>query len=271
MNFHNRHIVITGGSSGIGKAIAREFLKRGNHVHLLARNLDLLQQTRSELNQDRKCKGTVSVHACDVSDSGDVEQTFREFAAAKYNISVLVNSAGVSRPGYFEALPREDFEGMMRINFFGTLNCVKAILPELKKQGDGYIVNVSSMAGLLGVFGMTAYSATKFAINGFSESLRQELKPKGIMVSVLCPPDTDTPMLEDENKCKPAETVLLSSAAKILSADEVATALVRGMEKNRFLIIPGMQSKLIHWIYRLSPRFVAWMIDQRIKAFPVRR
>ncbi len=134
----------------------------------------------------------------------------------------------------------------------------------MKKKG-GLIVNVSSIAGFIGVFGFTAYSASKFAVIGFSEALKSELKQHNISVSVLCPPDTDTPMLIKENKIKPAETAAISESAKIMSPEAVADELIKGMKKNKFMIIPGFDGKFTFLGKRLLPGIVEKIVDRIIR------
>ncbi len=110
-------------------------------------------------------------------------------------IDLLVNSAGAALPGYFDDLTIEDFSQQLEINYLGTVRVIKAVLPSMKARGKGWIANVSSLAGVKGVFGYTAYCGSKFAVTGFSERFRSELYRYGIGVSVLCPPDTRTPGL----------------------------------------------------------------------------
>lgn len=134
----------------------------------------------------------------------------------------------------------------------------------MKKKG-GIIVNVSSIAGFIGVFGFTAYSASKFGVIGFSEALRSEFKQFNINVSVLCPPDTDTPMLHKENIGKPVETAAISESAKIMSADAVADAIIKGMQTNKFMIIPGFDGKFTFVAKRFLPGIIEWMIDRTVR------
>jgi len=132
----------------------------------------------------------------------------------------------------------------MDADFFGTLHPTKAVLPAMMERRSGHIVNFSSMAGYLAVFGYTAYSAAKFAVRGFSDALRQEMKPHGIRVAVVFPPDTDTPQLHYENQFKPPETHDIAGAARALTADQVAQAVVRGIERRRDYILPGFEARL---------------------------
>jgi 3-dehydrosphinganine reductase len=116
-------------------------------------------------------------------------------------------------------------------------------------RGSGYIVNISSGAGYLGLFGYTAYGAAKYAVRGFSDVLRAEVKPLGIHVSVVFPPDTDTPQLAYENKFKPFETRAITGNGGVLPADKVAKDILRGVERGKYVIVPGLQNSIA---YRLS-------------------
>jgi short-subunit dehydrogenase len=134
----------------------------------------------------------------------------------------------------------------------------------MRKQG-GYIVNVSSVAGFVGVYGLSAYSASKFAVIGFSEALRSELKRFKITVSVLCPPDVDTPMLEKSNRIKPEETKAISSSASLVKPIDVAGAVIEGMGRGQFLILPGSGTKFTHFMKRLFPGLVESIMDNQIR------
>jgi 3-dehydrosphinganine reductase len=133
----------------------------------------------------------------------------------------------------------------MEINYFGTLHAIEAVVPSMIDRGTGSIVGVSSAAGLIGIFGYTAYTPTKFAVRGLLESLRAELAPRGIHVGCVFPPDVDTPQLEYESQFKPPETQAISGTIKPLAADTVAIAIVRGIEQERFVIAPDAQTKLL--------------------------
>jgi 3-dehydrosphinganine reductase len=116
------------------------------------------------------------------------------------------------------------------------------------KRGSGHIVNISSIAGFLGVYGYTAYGASKYAVRGFSDVLRAEMKPLGIQVSVVFPPDTDTPQLAYENQFKPPETKELAGNAHAVSPEIVAKAILRGVARRQYVIIPGFEGKLYYWL-----------------------
>ncbi len=137
----------------------------------------------------------------------------------------------------------------------GCVWSARAAAPQMITRRSGHIVNVSSVAGFMGVFGYTAYSSAKYAVIGFSEALRSEMKPHGITVSVVCPPDTDTPGLAFEKKLRPAETDKVAGNIKAIAPSVVAEAIVAGVERGRYLIIPGFISRF----YRLLKGNALWL------------
>ncbi len=248
--FRDKLALVTGGSSGIGLATARKLAAQGAHVWLLARDHERLaaaldQVKSAQVNPPQKC-GVIEV---DVTDAEQVTKQLSSFMSETGVPDLLVNSAGVAHPGYFEKLDLSIFDWMMKVNYFGTVYVTKAIVPGMIQRRSGRIVNISSMAGYLGVFGYSAYGASKYAVRGFSDVLRAEMKPLGIQVSVVFPPDTETPQLEYEDQFKPAETREISGSAKAMSADTVADDILRGVARGKYTIKPGFESKLY---YRLS-------------------
>jgi len=247
-NLNNRVIVITGGSSGIGKAVAARCLAAGAHVAILARKLPLLESARAELIAGETKRRAhvkdstspfprVTIHACDVAVDASTEKAFKEIAAAHSNrIDAVVASAGISCPRRFEETDVEEFESVLRTNVTGARNSVFHALPYMSKRGGGgdgpscgRIVLVSSMAGQVGLYGYTAYSASKFALSGLAQSLSMELHTRNVLVSLCYPPDTDTPLLALENETKPEITKKLSESASIVSPDIVGRGIVEGM------------------------------------------
>lgn len=262
--FEGRHAYITGGSSGIGLSIARDMAAAGAHVLILARNEERLKDAVGEIKkQTQERHQKVGCCPLDVTDPEAVQAAVADMAADFGPPDILVNSAGGARPDYFGNISADQFDATLRLNVCGTRNMTAAVLPRMPKPG-GYIVNVASVAGLIGVFGYTDYCAAKFAVVGFSEALRSELMPEGITVSLLCPPDTDTPGLAAENATKPAETECIARHARILSPQRVARSLMRGMGKKQFLIIPGREARLSVLAKRLAPGLVARFMDHTI-------
>jgi NAD(P)-dependent dehydrogenase (short-subunit alcohol dehydrogenase family) len=261
--FDGKNVYITGGSSGIGLAVAGLAAAAGANVLIFARDETRLKQAAEKIRSVRRDqKQKVAWHALDVTNVAVILPAFWRNVEQFGPPDILFNSAGQARPNYFEKINAEQFDATLKLNLYGTRHAIAAALPHMKP--GGYIVNVSSVAGLIGVFGYTDYSASKFAVIGFSEALRAELKPRGITVSVLCPPDTDTPGLEAENVTKPAETRAISANARTIPAEAVALALLRGMAKKKFLIIPGLDARLSVLVKRLAPGLVEWIMNRTI-------
>lgn len=264
-SFTGRTAYITGGSSGIGVATAKLLAARGAGVVIFARQPELLQKAAAEIEKCRMSpEQKVGYMQLDVAQREKVIEVLGQ-AVAEYGApDMLINSAGISFPKKFEETDYQKFDDIMKVNIYGTWNMINVLLPWLK-QKKGYIVNVSSIAGFVGVFGMTSYSASKFAVIGFSEALRSELKPDGVSVAVLCPPDVDTPMLERSNQIKPEEAKAISGNASLMSAEAVAEYLVKCLAKEDFLLIPNAAGRQTYLLKRLFPGLVERVIDNTIK------
>ncbi|MFS8097961.1 SDR family oxidoreductase [Lentzea alba] len=236
--FSGRHVIITGGSSGIGLETARLLTARGARVSLLARGAARLKAAAEEL---RATGASVDTRPVDVADPVAVKEVLDDLGPC----DVLISCAGLARPGRFLELPDEVFREMVEVDYFGTLHVVKAVVPAMVARGSGSVVAVSSATALLGVYGYSAYGPAKIAVRGLMESLRAELKPHGVHVGVVFPPDVDTPQLAEENRFKPAETFAISGTVKPIKASVVARAIVKGIEKQRFLICPDLTTKML--------------------------
>jgi 3-dehydrosphinganine reductase len=243
--------LITGGSSGIGLAAGRLLAAQGAHVLLVARRVEPLRAALDHLETARRAPSQ-----CFSSYSADVSAADEAEAAVEYSTTqaglpdLIINSAGVVHPGYFQQLSLDQFRWMMEINYFGTVNTVKAALPGMIQRRSGTIVNISSAASFMGFIGYSAYAASKYAVNGFSEALRSEVRLFGIQVSLAFPPDTDTPQLAYENQYKPEETKALTGTVRPLSADTVARKMLEQVAAGKFLIFPSLDVKLMFHITR---------------------
>jgi 3-dehydrosphinganine reductase len=248
--FEHKIALVTGGSSGIGLAVSRALAARGAHVWILARDEQRLATALSKIKAEARHDGQeFGALAVDVTDCNAVEHALLQFSSAHAWPDLVINSAGVAHPGYVQELDFEIFRWMMDVNYFGAVYISKAVIPAMIARGSGHLVNISSLAGLLGVYGYSAYGASKFALRGFTDVVRAELKPHGVDVSIVFPPDTDTPQLAYENQYKPAETRALAGNAGLMRPEEVAAAILRGVAHKRYIILPGLESKLI---YRLQ-------------------
>ena len=259
------HAIITGGSSGIGLATARLLVARGATVSLLARGADRLASAAAGL------PGTVHTRAVDVSDQAALTKAIGGLTDAAGPCDVLVSCAGLARPGRFVELPDEVFRQMIEVDYFGTLYALRAVVPGMVERGRGSVVAVSSAAGLIGVYGYSAYGPAKFAVRGLMESLRAELTPHGVHVGVVYPPDVDTPQLAEENQWKPAETRAVSGTIKPLRAEVVAASIVTGIERRQFVICPDLATKALSRLGSVLAPALNWSFDRRIAATQNRR
>jgi len=260
-SYAGKTVYITGGSSGIGLAAARQFAGAGANVAIFSRDRKKLDAALPLVESARAAPGQKFLAVqLDVGNHNEVDAKMAATARSFGVPDVLVNCAGSVWCNYLEQTPYEAYEREMRTNFFGVRNTVSALLPFLKERG-GNIVNVSSTLGFIGAFGYAAYAPSKFAIVGFSEVIRGELKRHNIRVSVLCPPDTDTPQLAEENLTKPCETRAINSNAGLMQPEQVAAAMIKGMEKNRFMIVPGFMNCVSYVAKRWFPGLVFAMMD----------
>jgi len=242
--------LITGGSSGIGFALAKALVQEGSKICILARDKQKLARAKDELSLFRVSENQqVETISCDVTDYERLNNVLNQWTADYGMPDLVINSAGVTYPGYFQELDVDIFHWLMDVNYYGTLHVIKALIPDMIARGSGTIVNLSSQAGFIGVFGYSAYSASKYAVRGLSDVLRAELKPLGIQVAVVFPPDTQTPQLDFEAPLKPIETKEIAASSNVMTAEEVADAILRGVRKGRYVILPGTEGKIF---YRLT-------------------
>lgn len=251
--FAGQNVIITGGSSGLGKVLAHRLAREGANLALLARDERKLEATRDELLEVITPRPNVVVMSCDVASFQQVEKAFTTIVEMLGRPRMLINSAGILTEGYFERITVEKFHEVMDINYFGTLHCIKAVLPYLRKQGGGTIVNMSSMGGRLGAFGYSAYCSSKFAVSGLTEALRGELKPQKIKFHLVCPPEFGSPMVDELNKYRTKENLRVVHTMPVLDVDTVADAVMEGIRKKRYLIIPGRLTRILDLANRISP------------------
>lgn len=260
-----RHTLITGGSSGIGQAMGRRLAAAGYNVSLIARRQDVLHDAAVEMRKHSvRADQRVTIHAADVADQEQAEAAVRACTAELGPVDLLITSAGIAVPGYFSEMSASVFERSMAVNFFGTLYVIRAALPGMRARKQGRIVLISSGAALLGLFGYGSYGPSKFAVRGLAETLRAELRHDNIGVSIAYPPDTATPMLEEENKTKPEETKLICELAKTWSADAVAACIVRAVERGRFAITPGLTITLMQRMPGIVLPVLSWYCERLV-------
>ena len=247
--FERKTAVVTGGASGIGLAIAEALSQRGCHVALVDVQPERLRNAQQHLAT------TVTLHGCDVGDNEQVLAVRDEILKMHGRVNLLVNNAGVSLAGRFLETSLDDLAWIMRVNFWGTVYCCKAFLPAMLQQPEAQIVTICSSFGLLGFAGKTGYSASKFAVRGFSEALRMELATTSVGVTVVYPGPVQTNLLRDGRVAsetqRQAEAEFLASRA--IPAERVAASVLRGVSKNAARVRLSLDYAAIDWLTRLAP------------------
>lgn len=249
MSVKNKVVVITGASSGIGKALAKEFASMGSKLSLGARRTELLEELRIEFPDTE-----ILIQKTDVSNEDDcrilIEETIKSFG----KIDVLINNAGISMRALFEEVDLKVIRQLMDVNFYGTVYCTKFALPYLLKT-KGSLVGVISIAGYVGLPGRSGYSASKFAIRGFLDTIRIENLKKGLHVLVAAPGFTASEVrlvaLTNDGS-QQGETP--RDESKMMSADECAHYIIRAIQKRkRTLILTFTEGKLTVLLGKFFP------------------
>jgi NAD(P)-dependent dehydrogenase (short-subunit alcohol dehydrogenase family) len=196
MNLNGKTAIVTGATKGIGRAIAEALLREGMNVSISARHNDEIERTVKQLSNIGE--GSVTGAVCDVRDEEEVRALIEHTVSEFGGVDVLVNNAGIGIFGKVEEMSPEDFRAVLETNLFGVFYCCHVVIPEMKKRGGGYIINISSLAGTNAHPEMAAYNASKFGLNGFSEALMQEVRADNIKVSYIMPGSVNTYFNDDE-------------------------------------------------------------------------
>jgi NAD(P)-dependent dehydrogenase (short-subunit alcohol dehydrogenase family) len=278
MNLENRTAVITGSASGIGRAIAVSLARRGCSLALADVNdAGVLETARmAESAQTDPTNQTapqsalrISQHHLDVADRRAVAAFPQVVIAAHSGVDILVNNAGVAVGGTFEAVGEEDFEWLFEINFWGVVRMTRAFLPLLQKSDDARLVNLSSVYGLISPPGETAYSASKFAVRGFSNSLRHELAGSKVGVTVVHPGGVATSIADNARVPKniaPDEVARRRATAKKalrMPPEAAGEIIVKGIERRSPRVLVGNDAKFLALLERLAP-ISYWKIFSRL-------
>jgi NAD(P)-dependent dehydrogenase (short-subunit alcohol dehydrogenase family) len=256
MRLAGRTAVITGGANGIGRAIALALAHRGCHLALADIDEEGMAGT-AELIRDSGVR--VSRHRIDVADRIAVAQFPDAVRAEHSGVDVLVNNAGVAVGGTFEQVSDEDFEWLFEINFWGVVRMTRAFLPLLRASEDARVVNLSSIYGVIAPPEQTAYSASKFAVRGFSEALRHELEGSGIAVTVVHPGGIATSIAENARIPAGATEEEIERRRKKyrkllrLPPEIAGETIVRGIERRESRILIGSDARIISLIARALP------------------
>ncbi len=270
--FEDKVAIVTGGASGIGREMCLYMARRGATVVVA----DIDEDAGDEVV--RKCRLKGAAHALfvktDVSLHHDVEEMVKETESRFGKIDLMINNAGIGLDGEFKDMSLEQWEKVMDIDFWGVLYGTHFVYPIMIRQGYGQIVNVSSLAGLMPGGLMTSYVASKHAVSGFTISLRPEAQLYGVKVNLLCPGFIETAMHDNTEKVSAYLKLEKNQRDKSRypTADQCIDAMMRGIEKDRAIIIAPGGQKLYWWVYRLFPWAVPlmwrWMIRRLKKAEP---
>jgi short-subunit dehydrogenase len=260
---------ITGAASGIGQALALELAARGCDLALADRDEGGLKDTASQVKA--KYSRNVSVHRTDVSDPGQIEDFSKAAAHSHPNLNILINNAGIALLGQFHEISQQQIETLMGINFWGVVHGVRAFLPQLQRQREAHIVNVSSIYGIIAPPGQTAYTAAKFAVRGFSESLRHELElnKSPVRLSVVHPGGVATRIVHNatmgasitDNTRRSTTIDRFTEMAKTTPTG-AAERIIRGIEKNEKRILIGNDARFMDLLQRFRPSSY-WAFLQR--------
>jgi short-subunit dehydrogenase len=239
MTFANQVAVITGASSGIGRALARALAAEGCQVGLVARRRPQLEALAGDI---RQAGGTAALATADVADRAQTVAALRDLAARLGPVDLLVANAGVGAPTVLEPFNVGDIEKMYRVNVFGVVYAIEAVLPDMLRRGRGHLAAVSSLAAYVGLPGESGYCSSKAAVNTFMEGLRVQLRGRGIAVTTVCPGFVRTPMTAVNDFHMPW----------LLEADEAARRIVRALRRRRkvynFPWQTGLLMKLTAWL-----------------------
>jgi NAD(P)-dependent dehydrogenase (short-subunit alcohol dehydrogenase family) len=251
---------VSGGGSGIGLQIVKALLAEHCSVAIFDLQVDpvLLEQWQQSLRPGQKVETCI----VDITDPLAVEAAMDQATRVLGAPDFAFNSAGILRTAVFTELPYETFEQVVRINLLGSRNFAAGVLRHMR--AGGHLVLVASLAGIVGSYTQAAYAASKFGVVGLAEVLRAEQKLQGIDVSVVCPGEIATPLLDYERAHGSPITEAVNAFAGVLSVETAVTGILQGVRKRQFMITPGFKAKLTRCLARKSTGLFHWIVDRKL-------
>ncbi len=251
MNQFSR-VFVTGAAAGIGRRLAELALEAGANVAAFDRTPDGLTELTGVATQPGR---RVQAQTVDVRDADRLNEAVEEAVRRIGAPDLAINCAGIQLAKPFEELSAEEFRRVIDVNLLGSRNFAAAVLPHM--QPGGRLALVSSLAGLVPNYSYAAYSASKYAVIGLAEVLRLEYRPRGIHVSVICPPEVETNLVVEERKMQHPASATLKRTAGTLDVDTACREIFSGLQKGGFMIIPSRRARAVAWMGKYVPRALA--------------
>jgi short-subunit dehydrogenase len=256
MQINGRTALITGASSGIGAATARAIARKGGRVILLARTKSALESLAAEITASG---GQTHAYPVDLSDAQAVDQTAKAIAVEIGTPDILINNAGAGRWLFVEETSPEEMVSMMAVPYFAAFYVTRAFLPDMLRRNSGHIVMVTSPASRIAWPGATAYSVARWAMRGFSEALRADLRGTGIQVTLFTSGKVTSSYFENN----PGSEERLPGVSRLVPTiipEQAADAIVRGIERNKREVVVPLMLKLFYLQHNVVPRFIEWLV-----------
>ena len=264
-SFTGARAVVTGAASGMGEQMALQLAERGTHLVLVDRDAPRLDDVARRLRTQHPAL-TVTTHVADLAEAGAVPALAADVLAESDRLDLLVNNAGVALGGGFLDVTKEEFGWVMAINFQAPVDLTRALLPALLRSSGGHVVNVSSLFGLIGPAGQSAYSSSKYAIRGFSEVLRHELEPHGVGVTTVHPGGIRTRIAASASEEEAARGKRAFAKLLTYPADKAAAQILRGVERRKARVLIAYSAVVPDVLARLMPTGYGRVLGKVVKA-----
>lgn len=252
-NLSGKTILITGANGGFGQAMIQQFLQKGAKLILTDLDQAKLAQTIKQATSQGQLLGCI---ASNLATTDGVSKLYEETRSLAPHIDVLVNNAGIAFSGYFHDIPQEKWETLMQVNLLAPMRLIHAFLPQMIARKSGHIVNISSVAGIVGPSRLNSYAASKFGLRGLSESLHHEYKGMGVQITAVYPFFARTPILDSPQFGGERQEI---PERLLYTPDFVVSKTIQGIEKNKLHVYPGAIPKLIDFVRRFMPRTASYL------------